>query len=259
MGQLEALDTHAGTYPAPWVWLRFAGDIGMTGFSAIEYVAAYARAKAMVHQGRIAGIGHLNQHGRADCVDGIAEADACFRALVETLPGPRTTSNSATVLVHGAHAAATDWIRPGLALYGASPLPGRDGAALGLRPAMSLHSRIVGVRTLAAGEPLGYGGAYTARAPMRIGMIGTGYADGYPRQAPAGTPTLIDGYPAPLLGVVTMDLMAVDITHLPQAGVGAPVALWGVPGLPVEAVASAVGTIAADLLTGLTARVPFFN
>lgn len=240
---------------APHVWLRFAGDIGLLGFGADTYAAAYARCEALAARGCIAGIGHLNHYGRAEESDGIAQADAAFRAAVADLPGPCSTSNSAALLRHDEHASGTDWIRPGLALYGASPLPGHDGASLGLRPAMSLHSRIIGLRDLNTGDRIGYNGAYTAASAMRVGLVGCGYADGYPRHAPVGTPVLVGGQRSRTLGVISMDMMAVDVSHLSQVEVGTPVVLWGTPELPVEAVAKAIGTIAADLLTGLTSRV----
>jgi alanine racemase len=246
----------AGARYAPHAWLRFAGDIGLLGFGPEAYAAAYARCESLAARGCIAGIGHLNHYGRAEESDGIALADAAFRAAAANFPGPRSTSNSAALLRHDAHASGTDWIRPGLALYGASPLPGRDGASLGLRPAMSLHSRIIGLRDLNAGDRIGYNGAYTAASAMRVGLVGCGYADGYPRQAPAGTPVLVGGARSHTLGVISMDMMAVDISHLRHVEVGTPVVLWGTSGLPVEMVARAIGTIAADLLTGLTSRVP---
>lgn len=240
----------------PWIWLRFMGDVGLTGFDAAGYASAYARCARLAAQGRIAGIGHLNHYGRAEQPDGLAQADAGFEALVRALPGPRSCCNSAALLRHPGSAAGTDWVRPGLALYGASPLPGTDGTALGLRPAMSLHSRIVGIRDVAAGERMGYGGRLVAPADLRVGMVACGYGDGYPRHAPAGTPVLVDGRIAATLGAVTMDLIPVDLTALPEVAIGAPVVLWGTPELPVETVAGHIGTIAAELLTSLTPRVP---
>jgi alanine racemase len=243
----------------PWVWLRFTGDLGFTGFDEAGYVAAYARCARLAAQGRIAGTGHLNHYGRAEMPDGLAVADTRFQALARALPGPRSCCNSAALLRHPGSARGTDWVRPGLALYGASPLPDTDGTALGLRPAMSLHSRIVGIRDVAAGERIGYSGSVHAASAMRVGMVACGYGDGYPRHAPAGTPVRVDGHAAATLGAVTMDLIPVDLTALPPVTIGAPVVLWGTPELPVETVARHIGTIAAELLTSLTSRVPVIS
>ncbi|MDQ2140357.1 alanine racemase [Alcaligenaceae bacterium B3P038] len=243
----------------PAVWLRFRGDIGMIGFDADTYRQAFAQCLALASTGRIgAHIGHLNHFGSAERADGIDEACARFTAVVHDLPGPRSTSNSAAIMRHQVHAVATDWVRPGLTLYGASPLADRTAADLGLLPAMSLHARILDIRTLAAGDRLGYGGSFKAPMPMTVGLVNCGYADGYPRHAPAGTPVIVAGQLTRTLGAVTMDLMTVDLTGL-IAVVGAPVVLWGDPALPVERVAAAMGTIAAELLTGLTRRVPLLT
>ncbi|CAM3667374.1 Alanine racemase [Bordetella sputigena] len=254
--QLDWLrDTPAGGAP-PSIWLRYMGDIGYTGFDDACYRDAYERCSMLARQGRIAGIGHLNHYGRAEQPDGIAQADARFQALIRGLPGPRSCGNSAALLRHPDAARTADWVRPGIALYGVSPLPAVDGPDLGLRPAMSLHSRIVAIRDVAAGERLGYNGTIVAAAPMRVGMVACGYGDGYLRHAPAGTPMLVNGHAAATLGAVTMDLIPVDLTGLPPVPIGAPVVLWGTPGLPVEQVARHMGTIAAELLTSLTPRVP---
>jgi alanine racemase len=120
---------------------------------------------------------------------------------------------------------------------------------------MSLHSRIVAMRDVAAGSSIGYGGTIVASRNLRVGMVACGYGDGYPRRAPAGTPVWVDGHAAATLGTVTMDLIPVDLTGLPPIAIGAPAVLWGIPELPVETVAQHLGTIAAELLTSLTSRV----
>lgn len=254
-GQIDWLRDAPACAAPPWVWLRYTGDIGYTGFDDAGYVDAYARCAVLARQGRIAGVAHLNHYGRAEHADGIAQADARFQALIRDLPGPRSCCNSAALLRHTEAARATDWVRPGIALYGASPLPDIDGPDLGLRPVMSLHTRVIAVRDVAAGERLGYNGTIVASAPMRVGMVACGYGDGYPRRAPAGTPVLVDGHAAATLGAVTMDMIPVDLTGLPPVAIGAPVVLWGTPELPVEKVARHMGTIAAELLTSLTPRV----
>ena len=155
----------------------------------------------------------------------------------------------------GRGAPTEDWIRPGLALYGASPLPQADGAALGLRPVMALYSAITSVRRLEAGATVGYGGEFIAPAPMRIGIVAAGYADGYPRTARTGTPVRVGTCPSRVLGRVGMDTLAVDLSAIPGAGVGSSVTLWGDHGLSAERVAREAGTVAAQLFTGLDPRL----
>lgn len=240
----------------PSVWLRFAGDIHHTGFNADDYRAAFAHAGSLAARGLVGEVGHLNHYARADETDGVDDADARFREVIRDLPGPVSTSNSAAMLGHAARAAATQWVRPGLALYGASPFAHRSAAQLDLRPAMSLHSQVVGIQRVPAGAGVGYSGAFLAPTAMDVGIVTCGYADGYPRHAPTGTPVVVAGIRTRLLGRVSMDMMAVDLGPVPHAAIGSPVTLWGADGLPVEEVAVAAGTIAAQLLTGLSARVP---
>ncbi|EHK65655.1 alanine racemase [Achromobacter arsenitoxydans] len=253
--QLEWL-AQAPLSQRPAVWLRYAGDIHHTGFAAQAYRAAYEAASAMSRRGLIGEVGHLNHYARADEPGGVDGADALFRDVIAGLPGPVSTSNSAALLKHGARAADTQWVRPGLALYGASPFADTSAAQLELRPAMSLHSQLVGIQRVPAGAGVGYGGAFTVQQAMDVGIVTCGYADGYPRHAPTGTPVIVDGVRTRLLGRVSMDMMAVDLGPVPHACIGAPVTLWGAGGLAVEEVAASAGTIAADLLTGLSARVP---
>jgi alanine racemase len=144
-------------------------------------------------------------------------------------------------------------------LYGSSPFPQDESAeALGLRPVMTLSSRLVAVQELAAGERVGYGGIFTAERPMRIGIAACGYADGYPRHAPTGTPVLVEGRRTRTVGRVSMDMIMVDLEDIPDAGIGSPVVLWG-EGLPVDDVATAAGTVSYELLCALAPRVPMIE
>lgn len=181
---------------------------------------------------------------------------AAFHAALGSLPGARSIANSAGLISWPA--ARADWVRPGLMLYGASPLPGRSAADLGLRPAMRLESRLIAVREYQAGDAIGYGASYRCPERMRVGVASIGYADGYHRALPSGTPVRIDGRPAPLVGRVSMDMINLDLRQVPQARVGDPVLLWGAD-LPVEQIAAAAGTIAYELLCGLTNRVRFVH
>jgi alanine racemase len=139
-------------------------------------------------------------------------------------------------------------------LYGISPLPGRTGGDEGLLPVMTLATGLIAIRDVHPGEAVGYGGTWRAEAPTRIGIAALGYADGYPRHAPSGTPVLVNGRPSVTVGRVSMDMLAVDLAAQPEAAVGAPVILWR-RGLPAERVAASAGTIAYELLCGLAGRV----
>jgi alanine racemase len=190
----------------------------------------------------------------ADGEAGIAAQLARFAPLRALVAGRVSVANSATLLRFPDEAG--DVVRPGIMLYGASPMPLRKSAAeLGLKPVMTLASEIIGVQTLSAGESVGYGATFTADRPMRVGVVACGYADGYPRHAPTGTPILVAGRRTRTLGRVSMDMLACDLTELPEAGVGSPVVLWG-EDPPADDVATAAGTIAYELFCALAPRVP---
>lgn len=177
-----------------------------------------------------------------------------FDAAVGLRGGPRSIANSAGLIAWPQ--ARRDWVRPGLMLYGASPLPGKSAAALGLRPVMNLESRLLSVHDVMAGETVGYGATYRCERDMRIGVVAIGYADGVDRILPSGTPVLVRGERVPMVGRVSMDMITVDLSTLPQARVGDPVRLWG-EGLPAEEIAEYAQTLAYELFCGLTRRVKF--
>ena len=183
-----------------------------------------------------------------------AQQIAAYEAALRGVPGPRSIANSAGLLAWPN--ARVDWVRPGLMLYGASPLPGKHGSDLGLIPALTLESRLIAVREYAAGEPIGYGQTWRTPERMPIGVVAVGYADGVHRCLPSGTPVMIGGVRVPLVGRVSMDMITVDLRAVPAAAVGDPVRLWG-PGLPAEEVATHAGTLAYELFCGLTQRVRF--
>ncbi len=141
-------------------------------------------------------------------------------------------------------------------LYGASPLPGKVGTDLGLKPAMRLESRLIAINEVAAGETIGYGASYRCPERMLVGIVAVGYADGIHRVLPSGTPLLIAGQRVPTVGRVAMDMIAVDLRNRPDAQVGDTVLLWGAE-LPVEEIAERAGTLANELYCGLTNRVHF--
>lgn len=179
-----------------------------------------------------------------------------FGQAVEELPGPRSIANSAGLIAWPQ--ARADWVRPGLMLYGSSPLPGKIGTDLGLIPAMAVESRLIAVHELEAGEAVGYGATFRCPERMRVGVVAVGYADGVHRILPTGAPVLIHGHRVPIVGRVSMDMITVDLRQLPQAQVGDAVLLWG-PGLPAEEVAGWAGTLAYELFCGLTNRVHFVH
>ncbi len=178
---------------------------------------------------------------------------SCFEAATSELGLPRSISNSAGILAWPeSHA---QWNRPGYIIYGVSPFSVDVDTASGLQAAMTLRSEIIAIRTVAKGESVGYGARWTAERASTIGTVAIGYADGYPRHARNGTPTLVNGKLAPLVGTVSMDAITVDLTEHAQVAVGNSVELWG-PGIAVNAVAAAANTIGYQLLTGVSSRVP---
>lgn len=177
-----------------------------------------------------------------------------YESALLGVAGPRSIANSAGLLAWPE--ARVDWVRPGLMLYGASPLPGKTGADLGLTPALRLESRLIAVREYAAGEPIGYGQTWRTPERMPIGVVAVGYADGVHRCLPSGTPVMVGGVRLPLVGRVSMDMITVDLRQAPQAKVGDPVLLWGGE-LPAEEIAGYAGTLAYELFCGLTQRVRF--
>jgi len=183
----------------------------------------------------------------------VVDQMATFERAAAGLDGERSLANSAAILAHPhTH---RDWVRPGIMIYGATPFATRSAAEFGLRPAMTLESRLIAVQSLKAGESVGYGHRYAAERDMRVGVVACGYADGYPRVAPNGTPVVVDGVRTRLVGRVSMDMLTVDLTPVPQATVGSVVELWG-ERVPVDEVAQAAGTVGYELLCAVAPRVP---
>jgi alanine racemase len=261
--QIDWLAAHK-TQQAQHVMLKLNSGMNRLGFAPGSFRAAWARLNALPQVGEIGLMTHFSD---ADGERGIAHQVAAFEAVTRDLPGERTLANSAAILRHGAPDATNaqgvhaDWVRAGILSYGSAPdFPAHDIAHWGLRPTMTLRSRLIAVQTLAAGDSVGYGSSFTAAAPMRIGIAAVGYADGYPRHAATGTPVLVDGARTRTLGRVSMDMIAVDLSPLPAAGPGSEVTLWGEgPGgarLPIDEVARAAGTIGYELMCALAMRVP---
>ena len=232
------------------VFLKFDSGMHRLGFPLADHAAVVERVKALPG---VAGITLMTHFAQADDAAGVAWQLQPFLGSLAAHALPWSSANSAALLRFPETQGA--WVRPGIMLYGASPFADVTAEALGLRPAMTLRSAILSVQTLRPGEGVGYGLLYRAERAMRVGVVACGYADGYPRHAPTGTPVLVDGRMSRTLGRVSMDMLCVDLGGCPDADVGTPVVLWG-EGLPVERVAAAAGTISYELLCALAARVP---
>jgi len=245
------------------VYLKLDTGMHRLGLTADEFAQALARLEAADCTASITVMTHFAD---ADEERGIAEQMQCLRDITAGLTLPQSLANSAALLrFPESHA---DWVRPGIMLYGASPFPARQSAeSLNLKPVMTLASELIGVRDLKAGDRVGYGGTFVAEQPMCIGIVACGYADGYPRHAPTGTPVLVAGQRTRTLGRVSMDKLCVDLTHLEKVGdgetaatpaIGTKVTLWG-EGLPADDVATAAGTVAYELFCAITPRVPLIE
>lgn len=231
------------------VWLKLNTGMNRLGFAPHEVSSAMERLKTHT---AVRDITLMTHFASADGEPGISEQLVRFEEIAAPYRVARSLANSAALLRHlQTHG---DWVRPGIMLYGASPFDSISAQKIGLRPVMSLTSEIISARTLRAGECIGYGASFCADTTMRIGTVACGYADGYPRHAGTGTPVLVNGQRTRTLGRVSMDMLCVDISTIPDADVGSQVTLWG-EGLPVEEVAKAAGTISYELLCALTKRV----
>ena len=235
------------------IYLKLNSGMNRLGFNA-EQLPAVLEILNQMPQIEVTMMTHFAE---ADGERGIAWQLERFRAMTSDWKGPVSLANSAAILRHPL--AQASWVRPGIMLYGASPFAEQTADALGLQPVMTLESAIIGVQTLVVGDRVGYGGSFVAERPMRIGIVACGYADGYPRHAPSGTPIAVMGRRTATVGRVSMDMLACDLTDIPEAGIGAPVTLWGrgVAGeVAADEVATAAGTIAYELFCALAPRVP---
>ena len=231
------------------VYLKMNTGMNRLGFAPSRYRDAHARLKAT---GRVGAITVMTHFANSDEPDGIHEQLARFDEGAAGLPGDRSLANSAAILAHPeSHA---DWVRPGIMLYGASPFSSGTGSDLGLSPAMELTSELIAVQDLAVGDSIGYGHRFTADRAMRIGVVACGYADGYPRVAPNGTPIAIDGVVTRTVGRVSMDMLTVDLGPVPAAHVGSRVELWGST-VSVDEVARSAKTVGYELLCAVAPRV----
>jgi alanine racemase len=257
--QIDMLAAHKTQVPHR-VFLKMNSGMNRLGFTPERFRAAWTRLSALPQVDEISLMTHFSD---ADGPRGIAAQLRAFESVTHDLPGERTLSNSAATLRHGAALAGrSDWVRPGIVLYGSSPdFPERSADYWDLQPTMTLASKIIGLQQLKAGDSVGYGSSFVAEAPLRIGVVACGYADGYPRHCTTGTPVLVGGVRTRMVGRVSMDMITVDLSALPQARMGSEVTLWGQSSngamLPVDEVAQAAGTVGYELMCAVAARVPF--
>ncbi len=254
--QIDMLAAHK-THEPHRVFLKMNSGMNRLGLRPAQFRAAWARLDALPQVDEISLMTHFSD---ADGARGIAEQFAVFNAACGDLPGERCLCNSAALLRFGADAqVASDWVRAGIALYGSAPDFPANGD-WGLEPTMSLRTKIIGIQELQAGDSVGYGSTFMADQSMRIGVVACGYADGYPRHAPTGTPVLVGGLRSRIVGRVSMDMLTVDLSDAPQTGIGTEVTLWGRSAggqlLGIDEVAARAGTVGYELMCALAARVP---
>ncbi|WP_342593843.1 alanine racemase [Salinicola lusitanus] len=250
--QLNAVLNYSPARPQT-VWLKLDSGMHRLGFDPAAFLDRWAKLQAA--RDRVQNL-HLISHFASADQDDPSQFERqrqTIESVSQQLAAPLCIANSpATLAKPSTHG---QWNRPGIMLYGSNPLEGTLPGGLTLRPVMTLRSRLIAVQTLPKGEPVGYGGRWCTSRPARIGVVAAGYGDGYDRHAADGTPVLVDGQRCPLVGRVSMDMLTVDISHLPDAGVGSEVVLWG-RGLGVDEVARHCDTIGYTLLTGVLPRVP---
>ncbi len=257
LSQVEMLEQHQLTEHLdnkPFsIWLKVDTGMHRLGFSPESANAAFARLKQISGVDDIRLMTHLARaNDRQNQMT--QEQIQCFNQLQELMSSEKTIANSAGIIAFPE--AHVDWVRPGIMLYGVSPFQDSFGPDEGLQPVMTLQSKLITVRQLKAGEPVGYGATWRCPEDMSVGVVAAGYGDGYPRHAPSGTPVLVNGKRVELIGRASMDMLTVDLRTQPQAKAGDPVILWG-EGLPVEEVAKHADTISYEVLCGVHKRLKF--
>ncbi|MBH2031603.1 MAG: alanine racemase [Pseudomonadales bacterium] len=248
--QLDAIEQARFSRPLQ-VWLKLDSGMHRVGLFPEQYQAAYQRLQASGKVDKIVLMSHFARADELDC-ERTEEQLAVFNTAREGLQAEVSLRNSPAIL--GWPQVPSDWVRPGIMLYGATPFEQTQALAAQLKPVMTLQSKIIGVRELPVGEPVGYAARFVAERPTRVGVVAMGYADGYPRHAPTGTPVAVDGQLTRIIGRVSMDMLTVDLTDLPQTGLGSRVELWGAQVLASD-VAAQAQTIPYQIFCNLR-RVP---
>jgi alanine racemase len=259
--QIDMLAAHPTQHPHH-VFLKLNSGMNRLGLSPQVYRTAWSRLSGLTQVDEITLSTHFAD---ADGPTGIADQLAVFESVTHDLPGQRSLANSAALLRFGAcPLVQADWVRPGIMIYGASPdYPTHTIADWHLKATLSLRARVIAVQSLQTGDRVGYGHTFIAPHPMRIAVVACGYADGYPRVIAPRTPVLVDDTPSHIVGRVSMDMVTVDITTLPRAGLGSEVTLWGCTAsgqtLEIDEIARSAGTTAYELMCALATRVPAKN
>lgn len=248
--QLDAIEQARFSRPLQ-VWLKLDSGMHRVGLFPEQYQAAYQRLQASGKVDKIVLMSHFARADELDC-ERTEEQLAVFNTAREGLQAEVSLRNSPAIL--GWPQVPSDWVRPGIMLYGATPFEQTQALAAQLKPVMTLQSKIISVRELPVGEPVGYAARFVAERPTRVGVVAMGYADGYPRHAPTGTPVAVDGQLTRIIGRVSMDMLTVDLTDLPQTGLGSRVELWGAQVLASD-VAAQAQTIPYQIFCNLR-RVP---
>jgi alanine racemase len=251
--QVEWLAADTDTRPLR-VWLKIDTGMHRLGFAPERAREMHARLRTFANVDR--DIGLMTHFANSDVFDDPETGHQVerFERTLSGIDGERSLSNSAGIL--GWPEAQGQWVRAGGALYGISVIAGQIGADFGFRAAMTLSTRLIAINRVRKGERVGYAGAWECPEDMNVGVAAIGYGDGYPRHASAGTPVLVNGARANLVGRVSMDLVTIDLRNHPDARIGDPVVLWG-RGLPVEEIAMHADTIGYELTCGVTRRVRF--
>ena len=250
--QVSMLERH-GHAPTPRLWLKVDSGMHRLGVEPDQAASLHQRLSRLPCAREVNLVSHFATAEDPD--SGLAKSQiARFDEAVSGLPGAHCLANSAAILHHpDSH---RDWVRAGILLYGISPLAGKTGPDLGLQPAMTLEAALLAINRVPAGDTIGYGARFTAERDLRIGVVGIGYGDGYPRSVIDGTPVRVGNSLSQVVGRVSMDMVTIDLTDCPDVAIGDPVVLWG-QGLPVETVADCAATIPYELVCRITRRVPY--
>lgn len=251
--QIAMLKTHQGCHNLV-IWIKVDTGMHRLGFAPSEVARVWHQLQGLSCLAQpLRLMTHFASSDEPDAPANTSQLNE-FKQLLSYLPDPLAVSLSNSAAIIHLPESHGDWIRPGIMMYGVSPSQ-TSIHDLDLKPVMTLVTRVIAVKTVAAGESVGYGGSWQATQPTQLAIIAAGYGDGYPRHIPSGTQVLVNGMHAPIVGRVSMDMISVDVSHLGQVELGDPVVLWG-KGLPIERLAQAANTISYELLCGVTKRVP---